>query len=171
MGLNIKSSQVIWSELKGRAVVDIINAKNVGRVDDLVLDLQTYQVVGLKFKPGLFSTEQTVPIMAIKGIGDDAITLQLDVSSADPPVEKAFHDLPTLSQVISNQVITEGGQNIGTISNVLLKLQPLEIIGFEINESGIFSKKHTFEKTSQVHFGEKLVIIPDSLLDTFTPSK
>lgn len=171
MNTNQKVEQLKWSELKGRAVVDITNAKRVGSVDDLVLDPQTYQIVGLKFKSGLFSATQIVPVVAIKGVGEDAVTLQLEVENlpdtSDTPTPQT---LPTLSQVIGNGVVTEGGKHIGEISNVRLSLQPLTITGYEISKGGIFSKTHAFEITSAVHYGEKLVIIPDNLLDAFTPT-
>jgi len=159
-----------WSELKGRPVVEITSAKRVGSVEDLVLDQQTYQIVGLKFKQGLFSATQTVPALAIKGIGD-VITLQLEDSQTSSAEEPTPQNLPTLSHLIGNSVVTEGGKHIGEISNVRLSLQPLAIIGYEINKGGIFSKTHAFETTPDVHYGEKLVIIPDSLLDAFRPSE
>lgn len=170
---NQKTEQIKWSDLKGRAVVDIISAKRVGSVEDLVLDQHTYQIVGLKFKSGLFSAAQAVPISAVKGIGEDALTLQLedqaDVASSVEP-EPTSQKLPTLSHVIGNGVVTEGGKYLGQISNVHLSLQPLAITGYEMSMGSIFSKTHTFEITSEVHYGEKLVIIPDSLVDVFTPS-
>jgi len=168
---NQKTEQLKWSELKGRAVIDIMTAKRVGSVEDLVLDQQTYQINGLKFKSGLFSATQTVPVEAIKGVGDDAVTLQVEKELLPAsPTEQPPPDLPTLSRIIGNSVVTEGGKHIGEISNVRLSLQPLAITGYEISKGGIFSKTHAFEITSEVHYGEKLVIIPDSLLDTFMPS-
>lgn len=170
MSTDQKLEQLKWSELKGRAVIDIAKAKKVGTVEDLVLDPQTYKIVAFKFSPGLFNTNQIVPIHAIKGVGADALTFQLDEGSVILPEEQPFINFPTLSQLINNGVVTEGGKYIGSINNVRLSLQPLEITGYEINEGGFFSKKHSFEITSQVHYGEKLVIIPDYLLDAFTPS-
>lgn len=171
MSTDQKTNLLKWSDLKGRSVIDIVTAKRVGNVDDLVLDQQTYQIVSLKFKPGMFSTTQTVPIQSIKGIGDDAVTLQIEqgnepVSPSEPPPP----DLPVLSQIIGNGVVTEGGKLIGEISNVHLSLQPLAITGYEVSKGGIFSKTHVFEITPAVHYGEKLVVIPDSLLDAFKPS-
>lgn len=173
MSTNQKIEQIKWSDLKGRAVVDIVSAKRVGSVDDLVLDQQTRQIVGLKFKSGLFSAAQAVPISAIKGVGEDAVTLQLE--DQDPAAlltepEPIMQSLPTLSHVIGNGVVTEGGKYIGQISNVHLSLQPLVITGYDMSMGSIFSKTHTFEITSDVHYGEKLVIIPDSLVDAFVPS-
>jgi len=170
MSMQQKLEQLKWSDLKGRAVVDITNAKRVGSVDDLVLDPHTYQIVGLTFKAGLFSATQTVPTAAIKGIGEDAVTLQLEVSPTDAPEAATLSSLPTVSHVLGNGVVTEGGKHIGEISNVWLSLSPLIITGYEISKGGIFSKTHAFEITSEVHYGEKLVIIPDKLLDAFTPS-
>ena len=171
MNNNQKTQPLTWSELKGRAVIDIMTAKRVGSVDDLVLDRQTYQIVGLKFKSGLFSAAQTVPAHSIKGVGDDAITLQLEKedqpASSDEPTPQ---NLPALSQVIGNSVVTEGGKHIGEITNIQLSLQPLAITRYEISKGDIFSKTHAVEITSAVHYVQKLVIIPDSLLDAFTPS-
>lgn len=168
MSVNQKLEQIKWSELIGRAVVDITNAKRVGSMDDLVLDPQTYQIVGLKFKSGLFSPTQTVSVQAIKGIGEDAVTLHLEPSPTDSPEELTLQHLPTVSQVIGNGVVTEGGKHVGEISNVQLSLQPLMIAGYELSKGSIFSKTHAFEMTPEVHYGEKLVIIPDNLLDAFS---
>lgn len=171
MNISQKLEQLKWSELKGRAVVEITDAKRVGSVEDLVLDRQTYQIVGLNFKQGLFSPTQTVPVQAIKGVGEDAVTLQLEKESQPAASEEPTpQTLPTLSQIIGNGVVTEGGKYMGEITNVRLSLQPLSITGYEVSKGGIFSKTHAFEITSEVHYGEKLVIIPDSLLDAFTSS-
>jgi uncharacterized protein YrrD len=172
MNENQKAEQLKWSELKGRAVVDIATAKRVGTLDDLVLDPQTRDIVGLKYNPGLFSAEQTVPVADIYQIGPDAITLRIkaEAKEGDPKEEQLPKGMPTLTQVVGNQVVTGGGKIVGDISNVQLSLQPLGIIGYEVSKGGMFSKTHKFEITPKVHYGEKLVIIPDSLLDTFTPS-
>ncbi len=171
MSSEAKGNQPVkWNDLKGRAVVDLTSAKRIGSVDDLVLEPQTRQVVGLKFKPGLFNADQTVPVGAIQGIGQDAITLRLEGIQQDAPEEQALKGLPTLSQVIGNGVVTVGGKLVGNISNVMLSLEPLEISGYEISEGGLFAKKHVFQVTPQVNYGPKLVTIPDALLDSATPS-
>ena len=170
MSATYKDNLLKWTELKGRAVVDIATAKRVGSVDDLVIDPQTRQIVGLSFKPGLFSADQTVPVSVIGNVGQDAVTLRLEGLNADSPIEQSLRKLPTLSAVINNGVVTEGGKYIGAISNIKLGTQPLAVVGYEISEGGLFSKKHAFDVTPQVHYGEKLVIIPDKLVDAITPS-
>ncbi len=170
MSIQQKATQIKWSDLKGRAVVHITDAKRVGSVDDFALDPQTREIVGLKFKPGVFSAEQIVPVAAIQGIGADAVTLRLDAEADNAHAEELLKKAPVLTQVLNNGVVTEGGKLVGNISNVMLSLQPLEIVGYEVSEGGIFSKKHAFTVTPQVRYGDKLVIIPDSLLDVFTES-
>jgi uncharacterized protein YrrD len=159
-----------WNELKGRAVVDITSAERVGSIEDFVLDAQTYQIVGLRFKKSLFNAAKNVPLSAIKGVGTDAITLRLeDSQQPDANEEQAFEALPTLSQLIGNGVVTENGKLVGSIINARISLAPLRITGYEVSKGGIFSKTHSFELTSEVSYGEKLVVIPDNLLDTFAP--
>ena len=119
-------------------------------MEDLVLDPQTYKIVGFKYSPGLFNTNQIVPIQAIKGVGADALTFQIDEGSVSLPAEQLFTNYPTLRQLLNNGVVTEGGKFIGSINNVRLSLQPLAIIGYELNEGGIFSKKHSFKSSVMI---------------------
>ena len=164
------NSAVKWSALKGRAVVDLISARRIGSVDDLVLELRTRRVVGLKFKPGLFTADQIVPVEVTEGFGGDVVTLRLEGVLQGSLEEQALSKLPTLTQVIGNSVVTVSGKLVGNINDVLLSLEPLEISGYEISEGGLFAKKHVFQVTSEVNYGPKLVTIPDALVDTATPA-
>ncbi len=66
--------QMKFSELKGRAVVSLEDARKVGEVEDILLDPHSRRTSGIKVKTGLFSPPVVVPVEQVKGVGPDAIT-------------------------------------------------------------------------------------------------
>jgi sporulation protein YlmC with PRC-barrel domain len=150
-----------FSELKGRAVIDITSAKTIGHLEDLVVDLEKRQITGFRVKEsGLFGHINTLPVAVLQGVGNDALTVQLD---GEPAKEKELENEVGLSSLLNRQVISQGGKMIGQISDIALAPAKLTITGYEVKESGFMGKKHTLPETSELNFSSEMVIIPDSL--------
>src|SRR5438105_10507288 len=64
-----------FSELKGRAVVNLEEARKIGEVDDLLFEPDGHRIVSLKVKTGLFGAGQVVSTDDVKNIGADAVTV------------------------------------------------------------------------------------------------
>lgn len=64
-----------FSELKGRAVVNLEDAKKVGTVEDLMVEPESHRIVGVKVRTGMFHAAQVIPVTDVKNVGGDAVTI------------------------------------------------------------------------------------------------
>lgn len=108
------------SDLKGRAVVTLSDAAKVGQIDDILFDAAYRRVLGFRVKKGAFSKAEAFTRESVSGVGADAVT----VSGPDAiNQEERLADLAgaaSLSQAQGTKVVTEGGELLGTISELEL---------------------------------------------------
>lgn len=152
-----------FSELKGRAVVELNGAKTIGHLEDLVADMQTRQVIGLRVKEGgLFGKTNTLAKEALQSIGQDALT----VSLADEPTpnDTVLEKGPGFSDLIGKQVVSQGGKLVGEISDIDLNPANLAVTAYEVREGGLLGKKRRLPESSDLTFGPQMVVVPDTLL-------
>lgn len=173
-----------FSELKGRAVINLEDARKVGEVEDLMLDQDSRHIVSLKVKTGLFSSSRLVPAADVKNIGADAVTISGSAgapntppdavgSNPSPPDQQSAstgdsESLPALVKLTSslgNKVVTDTGTFVGELHDILLNWADLTITGYEVREGGLFAKTQEFAATPEVSFGEKMITIPAQLLN------
>lgn len=165
-----------FSALKGLAIVDLQDAKKLGDLEDLLLDPSTRQVLGLKVKTsGLFTTPLLIPILSVKNVGTDAITVVYAAPDGDrqnpnssPNAASGSPDLHTLvglSQILDNQVVTDSGTLVGHIKDIEIDQSNLRVSGYEVSVGSIFTKNQQFPVTPDVRYGEKLVTVPQELLN------
>ena len=151
-----------FSELKGRAVVNVEDATKIGEIDNLLLEPGTRKVSSMKVKTGgLFSTPLTVAISLLVNIGPDAVTVKADTSS--PGDTSSAKESLELSSLLGNKVITDAGALLGEVHDVLLDPVSAAVTGYEVREGGIFAKSLEIAATPEVRYGEKIITIPAPL--------
>jgi len=118
-------------EIVGLPVLDLISGDSIGWVQDLVLDNDKDEVIGILLEGGhLFRSEKGIPRKAIMTVGKDALT----VSS------KTVEELKGTrwSDKVGNEVYTQGGDARGTIEDVFLDDSAEKMVGFEVSD-GLFA--------------------------------
>ncbi len=159
-----------FSELKGRAVVNVEDAEKIGEVENLLLEPTTRRVVGWKVKTGgLFSTPINVTSPQIINIGPDAVTIKVAPKTATAKPDEAKDDansaqeIVELTSILGNKVVTDAGVLVGEVRDVLLDPNSGAVTGYEVNEGGLFAKTREVAATEDVRYGEKLLTIPAPL--------
>ncbi|MGI8586526.1 MAG: PRC-barrel domain-containing protein [Chloroflexia bacterium] len=152
-----------FSELKGRAVVSLDDAKKIGDVEDIMVDPVGRHIVGLKVRTGVFSASEFVRAAEVKNIGADAVTVSANANSAPVPAESAESPIG-LTSILGNKVVTDTGTLVGELRDVLIDWTNLTITGYEAGESGLFAKVRAFTATPDVRFGDKIITLPAELL-------
>jgi sporulation protein YlmC with PRC-barrel domain len=66
-----------FSELKGRAVVNLEDARKVGTIEDLMVDAESHHVVSIKVRTGVFHAPEIIPVADVKNVGSDAVTISI----------------------------------------------------------------------------------------------
>lgn len=118
-------------EIVGLPVLDLKSGDSIGWVQDLVLDNDKDEVIGILLEGGhLFRSEKGIPRKAIMTVGKDALT----VSS------KTVEELKGTrwSDKVGNEVYTQGGDARGTIEDVFLDDSAEKMVGFEVSD-GLFA--------------------------------
>ena len=104
--------------VKGLPVITMTEGKQVGKVDDLVVDPERKVVSWLRLHSGgmLGGERLWVPAEAVHGVGEDAITINAEAdvrSPADAPEAVAL--VKAKRELIGNKVITENGERLGEV--------------------------------------------------------
>jgi uncharacterized protein YrrD len=121
-------------EITGLPVVSLASGKEIGSVDDILWshpDLKIrYLVVG----------EHYLPFPGISAIGTDAVTIsgpevleeQAEEQTGEPDEEQGLA-LKSISQTGGEVVLTEDGENLGILKDVLFDAVEGEIKGYELS--------------------------------------
>jgi len=104
--------------VKGLPVIAMAEGKQVGKVDDLVIDPDRKAVSWLRLHSGgLLGGERLwVSVAAVHGVGEDAVTINAEADAhapADAPEALAL--VKAKRGVIGNKVITENGERLGEV--------------------------------------------------------
>jgi sporulation protein YlmC with PRC-barrel domain len=112
-------------ELTGRPVVTL-GGERIAEVKDVVFDRGAGSVAGFTLNNhGLFSRSRkdALPWSGVHGLGSDAVMIRVEevlvpVDEVAPKAERRNGD------VLSGAVLTETGQEIGTVTDVILQVGP-----------------------------------------------
>lgn len=149
-------------EIIGLPVVSLATGKELGLVEDLLWDHQgrriTHLVIGEK---GISKESRWVSFHDILGIGDDAVTVagdSLPDGVQDPEVDTRASRLTGLP------VLTAGGNNVGTIEDVVFASEDGRLLGYEISSGlvgDLVSGRDVLAPDTVITWGEEAVIVND----------
>jgi uncharacterized protein YrrD len=161
-------------DLHGRPVVDLEGAEKIGTIDELLLDLDAHRVAGLVAAqgPGLLSGGKytMIPTASVRSVGPDAVTVQ---RAGDPGGAAAgLASLPRLSKVVGRKVVSQQGELLGTVSDLLVEDQTWRIVGYQFESpdrpsglEALFSGKKRgpdyVRAVADLRIGEKLIVVPE----------
>lgn len=118
-------------EIIGLPILDIKNGDTVGWVQDLILDNDKDEIVGILLEGGhFFQSSKGIPRKSIETVGKDALVVR----------EKTVEELKGTrwSDKVGNEVYTQGGEARGTIEDVFLDDSLKRVVGFEVSD-GLFA--------------------------------
>jgi sporulation protein YlmC with PRC-barrel domain len=167
-----------FSELKGRAVVDVQSAHKIGEVEDLSIEPGSHKIASVKVKTGLFSPSQVVQIGDVKSIGQDAVTVSGVPTKQDQAAATATTAPGTeqtgapvmpahveLSDLLDTKVVTDTGTLVGEVHDVMVDPEAMQVTGYEVKPGGLFARAHEISATPDVRYGKKLITVPAGLVN------
>ena len=104
--------------VKGLPVVTMAEGKQVGKIDDLVVDPERKAVGWLRLHSGgMIGGERLwVSTAAVHGVGEDAVTINSEADARAPAdAPEAVAMVKARRTVIGSKVLTEGGERIGEV--------------------------------------------------------
>jgi uncharacterized protein YrrD len=159
-----------WSELQGLTAISINNGKKAGTLEDFYFDIQNSDIRALLIKTGIVG-HRALMTSSIAAIGQHALTFTdesfLIKESDDPNLPKT----PLGRGLISYRVLTEGGNVVGTIGNIILDVSTpakLKIAEFELT-GGLFSHLSgnfpTIKANQIIRYGHDVIIVADAAVE------
>ena len=130
-----------WFELRGLPVTIPGEGRSVGTVDDFYYKVGTNAIYALRVKTGLAGFK-ALAASAISTIARDAVTVASEEMLIDESNGGDLTDLPQGNTLLSYRVLSESGNSLGTIENILLATNPpvaLRIAAFQLVGGKIFS--------------------------------
>lgn len=106
---------MLYSDLKGRKLVDTSTADSIGKVDGFLLDPATQKIAGLEFKKTDHGS--VVAWDDLTAVGADAVTVASSDGLSDPDGHLA--NLATKDgQVLKKRVLSDAGEHLGTVHDI-----------------------------------------------------
>ncbi|TAK32498.1 MAG: hypothetical protein EPO21_15105 [Chloroflexota bacterium] len=174
----------MWTtELRGRAVVSLQEAKKVGSVADVYFRPESGEIAGLSVStgglaahlPGGAGDRKLVSESDVKAIGQDAVTIR-DQSVLSRPEQMAeLRQLPSADRVIGLKVVTEGGKLVGKVADIFLDPTARRVVNYRVRSSsgsplqgfiGGSQQEMIIPFSGDIRIGDELMVVPDSAVST-----
>ncbi len=156
-----------WSDIQGLAVIDLKTGKKVGTIEDFYFEPTSSAIRGLLVKTGLLG-RRVLLSSAINAIGLDAVTFN-DESNLVKEHDDQLAGTAAGRGLLAYRVLSEGGNVVGTIGNVIINVStPTATLveAFELagNILERFSKRVASFSAKQVaRYGHDVLVIPDDV--------
>ncbi|CAN5419136.1 hypothetical protein BH09ACT12_BH09ACT12_14690 [soil metagenome] len=125
---------MLYSDLKGRKLVDTSSADSIGKVDGLLLDPASRTVAALEFKKTDHGS--VVAWDDLTAVGADAVTVAGASVVTDPDGQLA--DLATKDgQVLKKRVLSDAGEDLGAVRDIDFDPQSGALVALVVGD-----KKH-----------------------------
>jgi uncharacterized protein YrrD len=149
-----------WSELQELKVVVPSEGKVIGKVTDFLFKEGTNAVYALRVHTRV-NGDYTLPVTGIKSIEDDRITI--------PNEQMLTKAVPGFSQghsLIARKVVSEKGNEIGTVKDVLLGVEPIvamRVAGLEVSNGSFKRQSRGLTADAIARYEDEAVVIDDKL--------
>ena len=130
-----------WFDLRGLPVTIPSEGRSAGIVDDFFYKPGSNAIYALRVKSGL-SGFKALAASAISTIAMNAVTVASEEMLIDESNGGDLTGLPHGNNLLSYRVLSESGNSLGTIENILLATNPpvaLRIAAFQLVGGKIFS--------------------------------
>ena len=104
--------------VKGLPVITMAEGKQIGKVDDLVIDPERKAVGWLRLHSGgvLGGERLWVSTEAVHGVGEHAVTINAEADARAPAdAPEALALVKAKREIIGNKVMTENGERVGEV--------------------------------------------------------
>ncbi|KNF09888.1 PRC-barrel domain-containing protein [Gottschalkia purinilytica] len=163
----IKQSEIIGLPVLSK------NGEKVGLVREVIYSKKRFRVLGLLISDkSIFKDAEIIKFCSIKSIGKDAVFVEdckvVEKSSSDIEISSII--MSDNKSIIEEEVLTEDGESLGHIKDILLDENKGKIMGFILTDGFIDDIKdgrNVLPNDLGITFGEDVLIVNDELKDKF----
>jgi len=159
------------SELIGLPVISKKNGSKIATIKELIYSKKKYRVIGfLVNERNFFRDAEVIQFNNIYSIGKDALVIEnesiIEKCSSLPEISKLINE----KKIIEQEILTEDGESLGHVKDILIDDNNGKIIGFILTD-GIFQDlkegRNVLPYTPEILFGENSIIISNEVKNTF----
>ena len=152
------------SSLKGIAIVDLSTSEVLGHVTDVMIDPAERRLIGLEIKGDRYTSKQVVPVSSVRAFGKDAVTIENASGLRERASFPELRHKPTLDDFEGTKILTESGEVLGKIKDVLLSDDGEHFLAYEYSTGGLGSMVGLGTKqlraTADQRYGTDILTIP-----------
>lgn len=152
-------------EIIGLPVIGLPSGKEIGVVEDLVWSHQELKITHLIVAgKGVFNRRRHIAFGEVKSIGDDAVTVEEGVFKESPSSMEG----KKVSQIAGDLVLTQEGQNLGTMEDLLFDSAAGKLLGYEVSTGlvgDLLSGRMIMPPEKVLTWGEEAIIAGYDSLD------
>lgn len=145
-----------YSEILGRPMLDRQTVEELGQMDTVMVDAQAQAVIGLVCKSGLLGNTKTAYAWGqIEAIGNDSILVRAEGEGMAASPDTAV--VP-----IGVEMLTDSGNKIGEITDLLFNADSGSVVGYLYSPSGwkgLMEGTYTLNPVAISSLGDRRMII------------
>jgi uncharacterized protein YrrD len=153
------------TDVVGKSVVAFNTGKRIARIQDLIFDQDTNQLLGFLVREGgAFQEAKVIPLQSVRAIGANAVVIAESkaIVSAQkiPQIEKVLDRKLVLK---GTQILTINGRSLGSIIDLYFDEQTGHIEGYEAS-GGLFADAYSgrsfIPAPQTIRIGEEVTFVP-----------
>lgn len=164
------------SEIIGLPILDKKDGHKISSVRDIICCRKKVRVLGFLVHEGnLFKEPRIIRLKNIETIGKDAIMIKNKLSIEKlcdiPEIDQAFHHK---SKIIDEEVITEDGESIGLVHDIIVDEDSGKIMAFVISGGfidDIRDGRSILPYSEDISIGDEALIVSKKLQMTLDKNK
>lgn len=149
----------------GLPVIGLPSGKEIGVVEDIIWSHQELKITHLVVAgKGVFNRSRYLSFGEVKSIGDDAVTVEEGVLQESPSSIEGKR----VSQLAGDLVLTEKGQNLGTLEDLFFDSAAGKLLGYEVSTGlvgDLLSGRMIMPPEKVLTWGEEAIIAGYDSLD------
>lgn len=163
----LKASGVI-----GINIISLDKGEKVGEINDIIYDPENQNIKAFLIdEGGWFSEARVIPFEKVQKIGTDAITINTsqDIKKGSEIPDPLSSVSERNSKIRKMNVVTEEGNNIGRVTDVIFDTQTGKVEEYEISKGPIDDLKKGRKKISRANIsrvGQDNIIVKSDIKET-----
>lgn len=153
------------NDILKKPIVTFDTGEKIGTVHDLVFDQHTNTILGfLTDEGGWFSDARVLPLAKVKHVGPDAIIVEHETAIIAANQSERFESILEHNNVLKGtKVMTEDGQDLGTLVDLHFDEESGEVTGYEVS-GGLFGDmmngRPIIPAPKTIKIGEDVAFVP-----------
>lgn len=163
------------SELIGLPVVNKKSGSKIATIKEVIYSKKKYRVMGFLVSEGnFFRGAKIIQFNNIDSIGKDALVIKNENVIKKCSILPELNQLVNEKKIIEEEILTEEGESLGHVKDILIDEEKGKIIGFILTDGliqDIKEGRNVLPYNTGIVFGESSIIVSSEIKNLFDKYK